>query len=329
MNIEGLGNRYGFGLQGEKKSRTEGAQENAAMKRQEHPPEGTAQPKTEQKNHHQEAHGAIRNLQEGHYQGVASLRLQINFHEQLQATTMQKADDVLAAGSDTLVAGLKEQVTTLGGEFQGTFGDDFQTKMQGMMETFSQAVNTLFGTTGETETASTPKAVSKPGDIFTGIRQAFDVFFTAMLELDQPPTDESVPVDTDLEPALAVENTESPDIAAISTTDAAEGGIADINTAETVDELMAAAPAITPENSQPPLSFTDRLTEVRTWFEAQLGSLQSSVDDLLQLPPVAPPQGHGMAYSRFLAIYTEMNSTGATTQPGSEMASGGGLATEA
>ena len=330
MKIEGFGNRYAFGLQGERKNRAESDKENSNLQRQEQSTGETEQAKNAQVHrHHNHAHGAIRNLQEAHFQGVASLRLQINFQEKIQTNSTQKLNDVLVTGSNQLVTDLEVQVVTLGNDFQGSFGEtDIIAQMKGLMDTFSQAVSNLFGGSEETDSTSIKTASTQPGYIFAGIQGAFGDFFNAMWQIGQPPADESLVVDTDMEPVIDPENTETP-VIAVSTADETEGTTADIATEEVVDEIVAAAVTDDPENTPVGPSFTDKLTELQTWFDSQIASLQTSVDDLMKMPPISDQRGHGMAYSRFLAIYTEMNSTESITQTGDDMLFDGGLETEA
>jgi len=333
MKIEGMGNRYAFGLQGERKNRTESEKESSAMQQQDKATGTSEQATAVRGPHHQHhAHGAIRNLQEAHFQGVASLRLQMKFHEQLQENTMQEAGDALATGSDQLVTDLGERVNALGNEFQGMFGEtDIIAEMQGLMDTFSHAVNNLFGSSEETDPASESIAAFRhqPGDILAGIQEAFGDFFDAMWQLGQPSTDEPVIDNSATEPTIAAENAESPVTPAVSTLAEDEVTVADINTGEAVDEIMAATAADNPENVPEAPSFTDNLTELQTWFDSQIAALQTSVDDLMKMPPIGQQRGHGVAYNRFLAIYTEMNSTISISQASDDIPQEGGVETEA
>ena len=84
-----------------------------------------------------EAKGVIRLLQVGHFKGVADLRLQINFGEQLQNATIQAATNSLEVGGHELISNLEEKVLGLPETF-----DFVNDHVEGLMDTFKQIVET-------------------------------------------------------------------------------------------------------------------------------------------------------------------------------------------
>ena len=109
--------------------------------------------------------GVVGLLQEGHFQGVADVRLRINFHEQLQLMMSQKSGEVLQTESRELMIELESKVQSVGEEFQvaeqaadlltsfkeqtegllGTFegGDDSSSVIGGLRDAFADLLASL------------------------------------------------------------------------------------------------------------------------------------------------------------------------------------------
>lgn len=314
MKIEGMGNRYAFGHQREKTVRTEVDNNDIGRQTQtKNSVREEEQVTVEPRRHEGQAHGAIRNIQEAHFQGVASLRMHINFHERLQMEAQQNAVTTLAESSDTLMSDLEDQLLSFGGGFQS---NDMTTGISGeieeLMNSFSSAIDTLF-TGSETDQQS-------PTSILTGIGVAFDEFFASLSQMGQQASAESADTEEIMpEDVAAIELDQLPDETAAVVTETEENMVAATDVQENIGETEAI---------EEPATFESQLQTLRAWFNDQMEAMQTNIDNLMQLqPPAGKPRGNGVAYSRFLAIYNEMSAVTTTTSNGTFTDSG--LETEA
>ena len=152
------------------------------------------------------AKGVIRLIQEGHFRGVADVRLRINFAEELQG---------IAAGN--VSGALKEGLTALQGELNtaidafvegGTLSEEEVNTLRTAQESFNTQVNSLLE--GE--------ALSE--EVFGELRTAFEDFLKGLIPPEEseetpavPPvegTDEVVPaeVTSETEPTTPLEGSE-------------------------------------------------------------------------------------------------------------------------
>ncbi len=111
--------------------------------------------------------GAIRLLQQGHFQGVADLRLRINFHEEIAVLERQR----LQALAEENIAGLQQTVT----DGLNTMVDAGLTEQQiaDLTSTFAQTVDGLLEGSADTVPLSR-------GTLVTGLESAFDSLLTAL-----------------------------------------------------------------------------------------------------------------------------------------------------
>jgi len=136
------------------------------------PPE----PGTDSSNEPQESKGVIRLLQQGHFKGVADVRLRINFFDELaaieadkvQAVTQQKLAGILesvGAVVESFLADteLTEEQTTSVLQLQETFvqsakqpGDDPVTNLSNAFEAFVESLRNLFAPPIETQQDNVP-----------------------------------------------------------------------------------------------------------------------------------------------------------------------------
>lgn len=108
--------------------------------------------------------GVIRLLQEGHFKGVADVRLRINFQSEIQALT----ETAQTRARDESAVALAPDVTTKVGEFlaTGELPEEQATAVQAALDTFNAAV----------APAGTPASADT-------IVSAFDAFITAALNV--------------------------------------------------------------------------------------------------------------------------------------------------
>lgn len=364
MNIQGMGSPHAFPTQrGQGRA---GAGVGSSSKLQEQPALPVEKPTTARiENNQGQANGVIQKLQEGHFQGVASVRLQINFHYQLQDVNTQKATQALESGSNELVAGLGEKVSELGASFpENSGGLNFGEEADRLMLSFESKVEGLF--------AFSDGGVSDPAGILAGIDDAFQDFFNSLSQWALPASSEPVADDTiadtiaetavaddavaetavaddavtegavadDVAPEIALAEDTLPETAIAEdgaepsvTSEVGEaGGEEDVaigvDDGSTVQEPLPVATSDM-EGTQEVVTFADGLQDLQTWFDSQLESLRTTMDELLSMPPLGEPRGNGVAYSRFLAIYSELNGYGGDGSEQAGAVNGGGLNTAA
>jgi len=135
--------------------------------------------------HHQgRAHGVLRNLLAGHYQGMAQSRLSINFSAEIQTLVAQEEESATSAAA----AGFKEQATAIVNEFLDGLEDgefDFDA-VNAAAEEFFAAVDELG------QSASTLE------ELEAGLADAVDAFGSALngAIAVSPPTETTDPTGT-------------------------------------------------------------------------------------------------------------------------------------
>lgn len=271
MSIQSIGNRPDLAIQQQKQPVVKGKSGIA----QELKEALQAKVETGDGGQVQRGEGVVRLLQEGHFKGVADVRLRINFYDQLQAATTQKSNEALATGSESLVAAVDAKF----GEFMDAF--QLPDDAEGLMTDFQQAADGLIGALQDGSSDSTA--------VFNGLGEAFANLMTALQQYAPEPaaedagdTMETVPDIT--EDAEGVEGTVA---AAVDSGETASG----------VAEEPAAAE---------PTEFMLALQGLQDWFEAEIDSLKKSVGDLQSLPALSEPNGNGVAYNRFLEMYNAL-----------------------
>jgi hypothetical protein len=111
--------------------------------------------------------GVIRLLQEGHFKGVADVRLRINFQEQLGAISAASQSEAIQAGGDAIVGTVDETVNALLSSEELT--DEQRTEIQNLLGIFADSVGQVSGESGD--------------DFFDPIDSAFNDFSSALRDL--------------------------------------------------------------------------------------------------------------------------------------------------
>lgn len=217
------------------------------------------------------ARGVIRLLQEGHFKGVADVRLRINFADELSALSQSSLRGAVSGDISAVIAAVDAEVNELLASDE--FDDAFVQAVRGAQEAFESSVTDLVVAFGEESDPVT-------ADLLAGIQAAFDGFVSTLTEIfapDNTGADEVVgdgaevpafPVETETIPA----ESPPPTSIAIST------------------ELQ---------------SFLDKLTAA---FESALESFGGNLTQASEvLPPLSEPSGNGAAYEKFLAILNGLN----------------------
>lgn len=230
--------------------------------------------------------GVIRLLQAGHFNGVADVRLRINFHDQLQQEATQNA----ARAFEAAVPGMLEDFI----EKASLLGEQYGLSSQGkeLADSFAQEIELLLE---EAKADETPLATT-----LANMESRFSTFLEslegAFVGLSSPFVEESNPDEEEI--AELLEDGETPNEDEQTPQQAA----ATLNE----DEMDKADGGLAQPDGQ--TAFKAALQELQTWFSQNLASLQSDATAAHELPPLSEPRGNGAAYSKFLEIYRNLNS---------------------
>ena len=257
------------------------------------------------------APGVVRLLEAGHFRGVADVRLRINFFDELSARRMASAQPVIQGRSRELIETVSGELNQL---LDGLAVDELaRREIDGLVGAFEASVQAATGEfTGD-------RAID-PAALADAVRSAFDILVERLRELFASPVPEPDPQvtpdvaavaagkDTFAAPVAAVADQALPvkatDVAALDTATAA-----DPTGAHTPTQGVPGHPADPPTDdpvNRPDTTFDDALASLIAAFDAALASLLESIESATQLPDPSPPNGKGVAYDKFLAIYNEL-----------------------
>jgi hypothetical protein len=258
------------------------------------------------------AAGVLRLLEEGHFKGVADVRLRINFFEELTARAQADAAPQLEAGAADLVAAVNAKVD----ELVGTLGVDAETQatIEGLAGDFNDAVEAAV-------TDSTADGSIDLAALAGALRSVFESLVTQMSELLSSAAQEASPEDAALAaPEDPAPQAESPRIA-IRGFYSALAASADPGTLRSVESVEVARIAVNDvvaqvaddggaapddEVSQPVPTLEEALASLTDAFQQALSTFLASVEEVLQLPDPSAPSGNGAAFDKFLSIYNEL-----------------------
>ncbi len=223
--------------------------------------------------------GVVRLLQEGHFKGVADVRLRINFHEELTAIEHQGLAQVVQEEVPGILQAVNEPLDALlaSGELteeQGALVSEAQTAFNASVQ--QSADDFLNGNSTDT----TP--------LFSDIQSAFDSLVEALAPLVVP----SAPITEEVPPA--------------------EEGIVPTETAP----ILAPVPVAVDADSEPKATEPSYLDDVSAGFTNAVEHMRSAISDSSVMPELSEPSGNGVAYEKFLAMYNEMRGISGVTTPG-------------
>ena len=227
------------------------------------------------------ANGVIRLLQEGHFQGVSGLRLQINFHEQLAAIAQQSVASTADAGGDSLLAAVEAVVDdfTANNDLDPTILEGITTAQQ----TFNEVARALFE---EFQSSTIGNA-----ELLASLQTAFEDFL-ASIEAIVP----VVEAETNESGQVAPASTDAVEIDAVIPTG---GDIIPLDTTEGVSEepTTAAVPDFTAFLQALGDAFSGALEDLEVAF-VSAGSTAAEISE---------PNGNGVAFAKFLDILSALN----------------------
>jgi len=223
-----------------------------------------------------ETPGVIRNLMDGHYKGVADVRLRINFSKKLNELNKTEANSVAEEFSVSINSELETGISII--NENDNLSEDQAADIQGVFDQFSDSINTAF-----MEFTSTSDAGSD--ELINSVRGSYEEFKSALGSL------------WDEESPKPVEETDpQPEI----------GNNSDINITGTpkIDAPTGETPETTAKTELQ--AFVGNFA---TTFESWFSDLQNSLESVSVLPEISQPHGNGVAFEKFMAIYNSMNNT--------------------
>lgn len=240
-----------------------------------------------------EAGGVIRLLMDGHFKGVADVRLRINFHDELVSLERQ-----------SLQSSVEEGLTSLRESIGGSF-DAFRSA-NSLAEETAAAVNEIQDAFLQGIDSAKNDFMSASGATQESFRAALNSSFETML--------------SSLGEALAPEATTEE---AQNGSPIAAGVLEEVPLpAGPVNGETPAAPEPAPA-SVPQPALETFIEELRTTFTTALADLTARMNDRL-LPELSGPKGNGSAYAKFLAAY---NQIWGINPPDADPSGGGSLET--
>jgi len=238
------------------------------------PPTST-EPAVQETEDEGKASGVLRKMQEGHFKGVADVRLRINFFDEISALESQQLQTVAQENIGVVVKSVKDSFPKLL-KSEGFTGEQ-KSEIGGFQETFAGTVNVLM----EEFTAGDENSKE---DLLTGLGQAFDDLLgslTGVLSGTITEATEEVPAPGD----------------------------------DVAEEIVVVNPFGNEEDPEPESAQTSDfnleafLDELRADFDKAMASLSEALNDIQVLPALSEPKGNGVAFDKFLAIYNELQSS--------------------
>jgi hypothetical protein len=240
------------------------------------------------------ARGVIRNLEAGHFRGVADVRLRINFFDLLSAGAAQAAAAVAQEQAPALGDTVSTQIDDL--LATRTIDDQAEASLGELRDAFDAAVGT----------AVVDFAAHGDQDILEQqLRSAFDDLLAELGDVFGPLIEEQEPPPLTLDPTaegLA-------DVANPPDARNALGVLADLGPSPiSADSDPSIAPPAQPDPLPAPAP-DDPFAPLLAAFADALDQFLAAVSTAAQLPDPSAPNGKGGAYEKFLAIYNDLRGT--------------------
>jgi hypothetical protein len=250
----------------------------------------TTHPPDDQSDTHQ-TKGVISLLQEGHFKGVADVRLRIIFN-----------DELTAIESDQLKTAAEENIEGLLTALAATTAPEALTEAPQLQQTFTDAVQQAKNDFLSAEPPS-------KADLIASLNAAFQAFIEGLWTNFAPATGPAEGLaagqeETGGETEDAIESGEEETPAQVGLV-GQEGG-----------ESPEPAPETAPATELDP-QVTSYIAGLEAAFETAMNELIGAVDGVAVLPELSQPSGNGVAYDKFLAIYNQLRGLQVPTE-GSE-----------
>ncbi|UCD18041.1 MAG: hypothetical protein JSV44_03795 [Candidatus Zixiibacteriota bacterium] len=226
--------------------------------------------------------GVIRLLQQGHFKGVADVRLRINYFDQISELERNQATAVLEAGVAQLIEGTTSEIGSL------VASEDLDA---GVVEAVNEAQQAFINSVPEVLDKFAGSTESDSGQLIDQLQSDFDELVTS-LETALAPTPEEEPEEPAVIPAIP---------------ESMESSIMDQGQAVEVEEPVVEEP--------PQFAFDEFLANLTSYFQAALNELATALENVRVLPELSEPHGNGVAYEKFLAIYNELRGIAGSEPP--------------
>lgn len=254
--------------------------------------------------------GVIRNLLDGHFKGVADVRLRINHFEELEAIQGEE----LKAIAEEKVTGVLEAVGSgvdniLGAGELFTTEEASEDKTETVLELHQEFVDTVLQLKEDFQTAETLSA----GSLVSGIQDAFAAFLESLKNLLIPTVEEesqtgeiTITTATETQEPTLVETQQptgdEPIVTELTTSQVEEPILTELEP-PVVETPAADVPEPFVPTEQNYQGLIDELSNV---FATSIAELTEALNGVQVLPELSEPSGNGVAYKKFLAIYNQM-----------------------
>lgn len=251
--------------------------------------------------------GIIRNLLEGHFKGVADVRLRINHFEELSAIENSQLKSFVTENIDNISSPITETIN-------GFFGDDGQEltiqaeydAAKELEQLFLQEVNNAKEAFLASEEPSITLLEDELNNAFQSLIQALEDLNTTV----QIPTNPEELIESELQTQTESENT-------IGQTVQPEATGTDIFTG-TEPEPIVTENTEDQEPVEPQYDFQAFIESLTSSFETALDTLMNELRQSSVLPELSEPEGNGRAYDKFLQIYNQMQGISSTDENSAE-----------
>ncbi len=264
----------------------------------------------------EEQKGVIRNLLEGHFKGVADVRLRINYFEELSAIENSQLKSVVTENIDNVSSPITETIN-------GLFGDDgqelvIQTEydydtVKALEEAFLQKVSIAKEDFLASEEPSITLLEDELNNAFQSLIQSLIQSLEDLNTTVQIPTDPEELIISELqiqtEPENPVEQTVQPE-----TTGTEATGTDILTDTDNQPELIVTENTEDQEPVEPQYDFQAFIESLTSSFGTALGTLMDDLRQSSVLPELSEPEGNGRAYDKFLQIYNQMQDISSTDE---------------
>lgn len=231
----------------------------------------------EGENSNKSIRGVIRQLQEGHFRGVADVRLRINFHDEIAALENEELRFVANGEIDSFTETIAGFLVTQ----EYTAGQD----LTEMAEMFKNHTGTVKADFLDSESLSTENLMGAIGDAFEELVVGLNALIPTGSAEEAPTTSDAV--GGDVEGAINTSQTEE-SVAAVL-----------------IEEPTAIqAPAVEPDNTQSQIA--QLISALTKEFDVALGTLSDALSRSSVFPELSGPNGNGGAFDKFLDVYNDL-----------------------
>lgn len=254
--------------------------------------------------------GVIRNLLDGHFKGVADVRLRIIHFDELAAIQAEE----LKAIAEEKVTGVLEAVGSGVDNILGA-GELFATeqasedKTETVLELHQHFVDTVLQLKEDFQSAEMPSA----SNLVSGIKDAFAEFLEFLKNLLIPIVEEES--QTGEITITTATDTQKPTLGELEQPTGDEPIITEMTTSQVEEPVLTELeppvvemPVVDEPKSPVPTeqNYQGLIDELSSVFATSITELTEALNGVQVLPELSEPSGNGVAYEKFLAIYNQM-----------------------